>query len=490
MGKKEKMGMSETKGSNTIWTAKEAASATGGKASGDWSAVGVSIDTRTIQENELFVALQGEFGDGHDYVEQAIENGACAAVVSKAVEGVSEDKLLIVEDTLKAMNALGNAARARTGAKIIGVTGSVGKTGTKELLNIAFECQGQTHASIKSYNNHWGVPLSLSNMHAGTDYGIFEMGMNHPNEITPLTNMVKPNIAIITTIAPVHVEHFDNGIDGIVEAKAEIFDGVTEGGYAVLNADIPAFETLKEKAENKSLSVATFGESENAMAHLVDCLEAANGSRVKAIIMDEEVSFTLQIAGRHIAQNAMAVLLAVKLSGGDVQKAARAIERQEPIAGRGKRELLDLGVADNPVTLIDESYNASPSAMNASFKVLALVDPGRGGRRIAILGDMLELGKDSAKHHADLALPLKAANIDLVYTCGKHMKNLHDNLPANQRGAYKATSKELAEIVPDVLIPGDVVMVKGSLGSKMGLVVEALRALPDKFKKATKGQNI
>ncbi|MAZ76112.1 MAG: UDP-N-acetylmuramoylalanyl-D-glutamyl-2, 6-diaminopimelate--D-alanyl-D-alanine ligase [Micavibrio sp.] len=476
--------------SNTIWTAKEAIDATGGQTSGDWSATGVSIDTRTIQEGDLFVALEGEAGNGHDYVVQAIESGACAAIVSREVEGVSEDKLLIVKDTLKAMEALGCAARARTGAKIIGVTGSVGKTGTKEMLNTAFDCQGQTHASIKSYNNHWGVPLSLSNMHAGTDFGIFEMGMNHPNEITPLTNMVRPNIAIITTISPVHVEHFKNGMDGIVAAKAEIFNGVEPGGYAVLNADISEFDALNKVAEEKNLSVATFGESDGAMARLVDCLEAANGSRVKAIIMDEEVSFTLQIAGRHIAQNTMAVLLAVKLAGGDVQKAARAIERQEPIVGRGKRELLDLGMADNPVTLIDESYNASPSAMNASFKVLALVDPGRGGRRIAILGDMLELGKDSAKHHADLALPLKAANIDLVYTCGKHMKNLHDSLPANQRGAYKVTSKELAEIVPDVLIPGDVVMVKGSLGSKMGLVVEALRALPDKFKQATKGQNI
>ena len=221
------------------------------------------------------------------------------------------------------------------------------------------------------------------------------------------------------------------------------------------------------------------------MARLVDCLEAANGSRVKAMILDEEVSFTLQVAGRHIAQNAMAVLAAVKLAGGDIQKAAKAIERQEPIVGRGKREILETDQKDNPITLIDESYNASPAAMNAAFKVLALVDPGRGGRRIAVLGDMLELGKESDKHHADLALPLKAANIDLVYTCGKHMKNLHDRLPANQRGEHKETSKELAEIVPDVLVPGDVVMVKGSLGSKMGLVVEALRALPLKFKKAT-----
>ncbi|MEM9469101.1 MAG: UDP-N-acetylmuramoylalanyl-D-glutamyl-2,6-diaminopimelate--D-alanyl-D-alanine ligase [Pseudomonadota bacterium] len=473
--------------SNLIWTAKEAIEATGGRASGDWQAIGVSIDTRTILPGELFVALEGDAGNGHDYVAQAIEKGASAALVSQLVDDVPEDKLLIVEDTLKAMEELGVFARNRCGAKIIGVTGSVGKTGTKELLQTAFSSQGQTHASIKSYNNHWGVPLSLSNMHAGTDFGVFEMGMNHPNEISPLTKMVKPHIAIITTIAPVHIENFENGIEGIVDSKAEIFNGIEEGGTAILNADIEQFETLSKKAKALGLNVSTFGESDNVDAKLIDCLEAANGSRVKAIVMDEEVSFTLQIAGRHIAQNTMAVLLAVKLAGGDIQKAAKAIERQEPIVGRGKREIIETGIADNPITLIDESYNASPVAMNAAFKVLALVDPGRGGRRIAVLGDMLELGADSAKHHADLALPLKAANIDLVYTCGKHMKNLHDKLPANQRGTHKETSKELAEIVPDVLIPGDVVMVKGSLGSKMGLVVEALRALPEKFKKATKG---
>ncbi len=471
--------------SNMIWTSAEAVKATGGKASGEWHAYGVSIDTRTVKKGDLFIALKGDTGNGHDYVTKAIENGAVCAVVSKAIEGVDPKNLLIVDDTLKAMQDLGRFARERTGAKVIGITGSVGKTGTKEMLATALDTQGQTHASIKSYNNHWGVPLSLSNMHAGTDFGIFEMGMNHPNEITPLTNQVKPHIAIITTIAPVHIEYFDNSLDGIVDAKAEIFDGVLEGGYAVLNSDIPQFEKLKEKALAKNLKVATFGENEMAQARLLDCLEAANGSRVKAKILDEEVSFTLQIAGRHIVQNAMAVLLAVKLAGADVQKAAKAIERQEPIMGRGKREKLDIGEPHNPITLIDESYNASPASMNASFKVLALVDPGRGGRPIAILGDMLELGKDSAKLHADLALPIKAAGIDLVYTCGKDMKNLHDQLPANQRGAHKNTSKELAEIVPDVLIPGDVVMVKGSLGSKMGVVVEALRALPVKFKKAT-----
>ena len=475
--------------SNIIWTAKEAIKATGGScASDNWSAVGISIDTRTIKNGDMFVALVGDNGDGHDYVTKAIEKGAVVAIVTKEVEGVNLEQLLIVDDTLKAMEALGQAARARTGAKVIGVTGSVGKTGTKEMLATALGVQGQTHASVKSYNNHWGVPLSLSSMHAGTDYGVFEMGMNHANEITPLSQMVKPDVSIITTIAAVHVGNFDDGIDGIIDAKAEIFNGMEEGASAVLNRDIPAFNVLKEKAKNRKLQVFGFGEHEEADAKIIECLEAANGSRVKADILGQEVSFTLQIAGRHIVHNALAVLLAVKLAGADVEKAAKALAKQEPIIGRGKREIIDSGVADNPITLIDESYNASPAAVSAAFKVLALVDPGRGGRRIAVLGDMLELGKNSAQMHEDLQLPLKASNVDLVYTCGKNMRKLYETLPANQRGHHAETSKDLAGIVPDVLVPGDVVMVKGSLGSKMGVVVEALRALPQKFSK-NKGSN-
>jgi len=472
--------------SNTIWSAKEAALALGLEVQDDWVATGMSIDSRTTQEGDLFVALQGDNGNGQDYVSNALDNGAVAAVVSAPVEGVDNKYLLIVPDTLKAMELLGISARDRTSAKVIGITGSVGKTGTKEMLATALASQGQVHASIKSYNNHWGVPLSLSSMHAGTDYGVFEMGMNHPNEISPLTKMVKPDIAIITTIAPVHIEHFEDGMDGIVNAKAEIFDGVKKEGSVILNHDSEYYLDLKNKASAKDIRSFSFGEHENADAKIIDCLEAANGSRIKAEILGEEINYSLQIAGRHIACNSLAVLLAVSLAGGDVQKAANAIAKQEPIVGRGKREFLDIDNSNNPVTLIDESYNASPLAMSAAFKVLALVDPGRGGRRIAVLGDMLELGKDSGKLHAELALPLKAANIDLVYTCGKHMKKLYEQLPANQKGEHKDSSEDLAQIVPEVLIPGDVVMVKGSFGSKMGLVVEALRALPDKFTKKTK----
>jgi len=469
-------------GSNTLWTAKDAASATGGKTSGDWSVNGVSIDSRTVQKGDLFFAIKGDNGDGHAYAADAIKKGAAAAVVSQKIDGIPEEKLLIVEDTFKALQDLGAASRARSGATIIGITGSVGKTGTKEFLATAFGALGQTHASVKSYNNHWGVPFALSSMHAGSDYGIFEMGMNHPGEITPLSRMVKPDIAIITTIAPVHVGNFENGIEGIAAAKAEIMDGMKPGAKIILNRDNEWFDYLQTAAMKKGLEVFSFGEDNGADARLDNCIEAANGSRITAKIGDEMIDYTIQIAGRHIALNTLSVLMAVKLAGGDIKKAAKALSRQEPIIGRGKREFLDIGDKNNPITLIDESYNANPAAMRAAFKVLALIDPGRGGRRIAVLGDMLELGADGARHHAELALPLKAANVDLVYTCGKLMKNLHESLPANQRGVHKDSSADLAQIVPDVLVPGDVVMVKGSLGSKMGSIVEALRSLPEKKK--------
>lgn len=469
----------------TLWSHKDAQKATGGIATGEWVAAGVSIDSRTVKKGDLFIALIGENNDGHDYIAQAFANGAAAAVVSR--EGKTDSPVLKVEDTLKALEKLAAAARARSGATIIGVTGSVGKTGTKELLATAFSALGQTHASQKSYNNLWGVPLTLASMDAGCDFGIFEMGMNHAGEITPLTKQVRPHIAIITTVEAVHLGNFEDGIEGIVNAKAEIFAGLERGGAAILNRDNEHFEKLERKAQAAGAKIYSFGEHADADARMTECLEAANGSRVKAVILGEDVQFTLQIAGRHVARNALSVLLAVKVAGQDVHKAAKALATQRAIAGRGARELLDIGERENPVTLIDESYNASPASMRAAFKVLALIDPGRGGRRIAVLGDMLELGRDGERLHAELALPIKAANVDLVYTCGKSMKKLHDTLPANQRGQHADTSRELAQIVPDVLTPGDVVMVKGSLGSKMGLVVEALRALPERVRKE-KGQ--
>lgn len=475
-------------GSNVIWTSKDVADAVQGNAAGTWSATGVSIDSRSVAKGDLFIAIVGDNTDGHKYVADAIAKGAVAAIVSAPVEGVSADKLVIVADTFKAMEQLGVAARARTGAKVIGVTGSVGKTSTKEFLAAAFGALGQTHASVKSFNNHWGVPYSLSSMHAGSDYAIFEMGMNHSGEISPLSGFVQPDIAIITTVEPAHVGNFEKGVEGIAAAKAEIFDGMAKGGHAILNADNEWFEYLSAIAKSKGLIVHGFGESGKADAHLIDCLEASNGSRIKANIMGENVTYSLQVAGRHHVMNSLSVLAAVKAAGGDVQRAAKGLQTLEALAGRGRRETINIGDPSNPVTLIDESYNASPAAMRAAFKVLALIDPGRGGRRIAVLGDMYELGPDSAKLHKELAMPLEAAGVQLVYTSGPLMKNLYDSLPQDKRGAHIDDTKDLARIVPDVLVPGDVVMVKGSRGGgdkpRMQLVVEALRAMPEKMRKA------
>lgn len=467
-----------TASSNVIWTAPEAEAATGGKAGGVWTATGLSIDTRTVQPGDLFIALKGDRMDGHDYAAEALAKGAAAVMVSRIPAGLKPDApMLLVDNTFTALQGLGRFSRHRSGAKVIAVTGSVGKTGTKEMLARVFGALGQTHASKGSLNNHWGVPFSLAAMHAGCDYGVFEIGMNHAGEIAPLARMVQPDVAIITTVEPVHLENFKS-VEAIADAKAEIFEGLSHGGTAVINRDNPHYARLLAAAKTRGLNTLSFGENQDADARLDECLLASNGSRIRATVMGEDISFTLLIPGKHIAMNALSVLLAVKAVKGDLKKALTALETLQPVQGRGSRESLDLGDPANPVTLIDESYNASPVAMRAAFKVLALIDPGRGGRRIAILGDMLELGADAPRLHAELAMPLQAANVSLVYTCGPLMKNLHDALPPQNRGDHRDNSRELAQIVPDVLVPGDVVMVKGSHGSRMDVVVEAMRKLP------------
>jgi len=474
----------------SLWTASDAAKATGGNTLGQWIARGISIDSRSLQKGDLFIAIRGAAMDGHKFAADAISKGAAAVMIDREVDGIPADKILMVKDTFKAMQDLGIAARARTGAKIIGITGSVGKTGTKEMLGRVFSTYGLTHYSEKSLNNHWGVPLSLSRMDAGCDFGIFEMGMNHANEIAPLSGMVKPHIAIITTIAPAHIEHFSDGLDGIARAKSEIFAGMDKNGIAILNHDNPQFDLICSEAKRQGITkIFTFGTSDKVDARLLDCLVASNGTQIKAKILGEDITFSMKDAGPHIAMNVMSVLLAVKLAGGELTKAVSALRDIEPPAGRGKREILNMGEFNNSVTLIDESYNASPIAMQAAFKVMALIDPGRGGRRIAILGDMYELGNDSTKMHRDLALPLKAAGIDLVYTCGTLMKNLYDVIPEQNRGKHTDEAPEMAKIVPDVLVPGDVVLVKGSRGGgdrpRMQLVVEALREMSVKNSKSS-----
>jgi UDP-N-acetylmuramoyl-tripeptide--D-alanyl-D-alanine ligase len=458
-----------------LWSAAEAASATGGRNSRDWQAAGISIDSRTVAAGDLFVALVGPNFDGHDFVADALAKGAAAALVSRPPPNVgSGAPLLSVGDTQAALEALGAASRRRVEGRIVGVTGSVGKTGTKEALRRAFERQSPTFASAGSLNNQWGVPLSLARMPRETAFGVFEMGMNHPGEIDALSRLVRPHVAVITTVEPAHLGFFPS-VEAIADAKAEIFNGMDAHGAAVLNRDNPHFARLADAARARGLTrILGFGAHGDASARLVDCHLYATASAVTASIMGEIVDYCVAIPGRHWVMNSLAVLAAVKAAGGDIAAAASAMSTLTALAGRGRRHTLAL--AGGGAELVDESYNASPASMRAAFAVLAAIGPGKGGRRIAVLGDMLELGEESTRLHAALAEPLLDAGVDLVFTVGREMRALHDALPAERRGAHAPTAAEMADIVAERLRPGDVITVKGSFGSRMGEVVKRLLA--------------
>jgi UDP-N-acetylmuramoyl-tripeptide--D-alanyl-D-alanine ligase len=458
-----------------LWTAAEAARATGGNPQGDWQASGVSIDSRTLAPGDLFIALVGPKFDGHNYVADALAKGAAAAMVARVPEGVSADaRLLVVRDTMAALEDLGRAARARSQAAIVGVTGSVGKTGTKEALRRAFERQGTAFASAGSLNNQWGVPLSLARMPRDTGYGVFEMGMNHPGEIDALSRIVRPHVAVITTVEPAHLGFFAS-VEAIADAKAEIFVGIEPRGAAVLNRDNAHFARLADAARTRGITrILSFGNHPDAMVKLIDSHLYATASAVTASVMGEIVDYCIAIPGRHWVMNSLAVLAAVRAVGGDVGAAAGAMSSLTPLDGRGRRHRIVVG--GGTLELIDESYNASPASMRAAFSVLGASDPRRDGRRIAVLGDMLELGDDSARLHAELAQPLIDAGVNLVFTVGRDMRVLYDALPKRMRGGHAASSAEMAEIVVRRLRAGDVVSVKGSFGSRMAEIVKRVLA--------------
>lgn len=461
-----------------IWNSGDMAAATNGKATAEFTATGVSIDTRTLKKGEAFLALRGDKLDGHDYVAVAFKGGASCAIVSKGFKPADASwPLLVVNDTMEALVALGHAARDRAKATIIGVTGSAGKTGTKEMLYTMLEALGKTHASKKSFNNHWGVPLTLANLAPDAKYAVFEMGMNHTGEMAGLTAQVRPHIVLITTIEPAHIEHFKT-VEAIADAKAEIFQSMDDKGVAILNVDNQHFRRLKAAAEKQGLrKIYGFGEDEEAQARLVDCTLHADSSRVTADILGERVKYRLAIPGKHIVLNSLAALAAVKLAGGNLGAAVEALKNSEPVEGRGNRRVLTLAEGQPPVTIIDESYNANPASMVAALKVFEMVAPAEGGRRIAVLGDMLELGKDGPRLHAELANPLLKAKADILYCCGPQMDALYQALPPDWRGAHMHDSKELAAVVTAAVKPGDVLLVKGSAGSKMGYIIHALQSL-------------
>jgi UDP-N-acetylmuramoyl-tripeptide--D-alanyl-D-alanine ligase len=439
------------------------------------SVEGLSIDSRTVTPGEAFFAIKGDNRDGHEFVASALKARAGMAVVAagRRNEFAADAPLLVVQDVLEGLRDLAGAARARTAAKVVAVTGSVGKTSTKEALRLTLGRNGETHASVASYNNHWGVPLSLARCPASARYAVFEIGMNHAGEIEPLTRLVRPQVAVVTTIEPVHLEFFGS-LEAIADAKAEIFLGVEHGGTAVINRDNAQFERLASSAKRAGVArIVSFGEHQGADARLLKCALQSDGSGVEARILGTELTYKLGAPGRHLVMNSLAVLATVALVGADLALAALALAQLRPASGRGSRLTLDL--PRGTALLIDESYNANPASMRAALALLGQVETQALGRRIAVLGDMLELGPRGGELHRELAGSVLANNIDLVFCCGPLMRALWDALPASRRGGYAEISAALQGDVLSAIQAGDAIMVKGSLGSRMAPIVKALQ---------------
>jgi UDP-N-acetylmuramoyl-tripeptide--D-alanyl-D-alanine ligase len=466
-----------------LWTATEASGATGGRTTGDWQARGVSIDTRTLMPGDLFIALSDR-RDAHEFVAEALAKGAAAAVVTHVPAGVAIDApLLVVPDVQHALEALGRAARGRTAARVIGVTGSVGKTSTKDMLAQMLGGQGRVHASAASYNNHWGVPLTLARMPADTDFAVIEIGMNHPGEIAPLARMSRLDVAIITTVAAAHLEAFDS-IEGIAHEKASIFQGLQPGGAAIFRSGLAVTPILRKAAEHVGAMIVTFGEDDAADYRLDQPVLRAETTCANVLHKGTSRLFKVASPGRHFAVNALCVLATAEVLGLDPDIAAHDLGRWTPPPGRGTRERIVVDrVEETFFDLIDDAFNANPASMAASLEVLALTEPVHGmgsvgaGRRIAILGDMLELGAAEQALHAEIADLASLQAINVVHCVGPRMQALYARLPLRQRGEWVETAAELVPRVRRLFDAGDVVMVKGSKGIKVSLVVDALRKL-------------
>ncbi|MEP1614475.1 MAG: UDP-N-acetylmuramoyl-tripeptide--D-alanyl-D-alanine ligase [Roseobacter sp.] len=467
----------------TLWNAQDAATATEGTSTTPWAATGVSIDTRTLEPGDLFIALS-DVRDGHDFVAQALEKGAAAALVSYVPENVADTApLLIVKDVQRALENLGRAGRARMKGKVVAVTGSVGKTSTKEMLASMLTEQGRTHASVASYNNHWGVPLTLARMPEDTEFAVIEIGMNHPGEIAPLAKMAEPHVALVTTVAAAHLEAFDD-INGIAIEKASIFEGVVPGGIAVLNADLETSAILMSKAQDCKLRDITFGE--HGFDFKVLRIDVQQDTTVVRAQMGEvPIMYKISSPGLHFALNALGAVAVMAALRTDVALALGALGRWQPYKGRGQRERIYLDAVDTRLTLdlIDDSYNANPTSVGAALEVLSAAhvtnDIGRvsKGRRTAYLGDMKELGSDEIALHAGLAHLTATKSIDVIHCIGPLMRSLYDILPQAQQGGWFATSQEAARDVKTHIDSGDVVLVKGSLSMKLALVVDAIRKM-------------
>ncbi|SPF78382.1 UDP-N-acetylmuramoyl-tripeptide--D-alanyl-D-alanine ligase [Pseudoprimorskyibacter insulae] len=456
----------------TLWTSKEAVRATGGKITGHFEVTGISIDTRTIQPGDLFVALQAA-RDGHDFVAQAFEKGAAAALVSRFPTGVKGDApLLMVQDVLTALEDLGRAARARMTGQVVAVTGSVGKTSTKEMLRTVLGGQGKVHASVASYNNHWGVPLTLARMPEDTEFAVIEIGMNHPGEISPLAQMAQPDVAVVTIVAPAHLAAFES-LEGIAREKAAIFDGLKKGGVAIYNGDLPVSPVLRTAAKAKGAKLVPFGESRGTHTRATKITIGDETTQVEARAWRTPLTYTLSAPGRHFAVNALAVLAAAQAFGLDRAQAIADLANWSPVEGRGARQAI--AIDGGQLELIDDAYNANPASLGASLEVLAAAQG--TGRKVAYLGDMKELGVTEVALHAGIAHLPAMEGIDVVHCVGPLMRHLHAALPEAKRGRCCDTADEMAKGVAADLRVGDIVLAKGSLSMGLARVVDAIRKM-------------
>lgn len=453
-----------------LWTSQELDKATDGRAHGNWSVSGISIDTRSIQSGDLFVALK-DIRDGHDFVAQALEKGATAALVSHIPKGVDPLKLLIVDDVLPALGAMARASRERFKGKVIGVTGSVGKTSTKEMLRHVLAAQGKVHAAEKSFNNHWGVPLTLARMPRDADFAVIEIGMNHPGEIAPLAKLSQPDVALITIVAAAHLEAFEN-VEGIAHEKGAIFEGLRDGGTGIINGDLDVSVRLRAMTSN----VQSFGQNPENDWHLTDIVPSDDCVACQATYNGAKILYKVGAPGTHFAMNGLATLATVNAIGADLARAAISLGDWQPPAGRGKRHFVQLDPVRTEVgvDLFDDAYNANPASIGAALEVVANA---KGTRRVVLLGDMKELGPTASKLHADLANLPAMENIDLVHCVGPLMRKLHAALPVDKRGEWAETSAELAFKAHSLVRAGDVMMAKGSLSMKMSLIVDAIKKL-------------
>ena len=459
-----------------LWTAQELIAATGAKLHGTIARplTGIAIDSRNIAAGDVFVAIKGDSMDGHDFAAEALRKGAGVAVVSRATrEMMAAGPVAEVVDPLRALEGMGRAARLWSRGKSIAVTGSVGKTSTKEMLRVALTASGETHASAASFNNHWGVPLTLARLSRQAAYGVYEIGMNHGGEITPLTKMVRPHVAIITTVAASHLGHFDS-LDGIAAAKAEIFAGLEPDGAAIINRDNHYYEFLRAEAMKAgAATIISFGKHAEADVRLERVALHPTCCCIQAAVMGETVTFKLGLAGEHMALNSLAVLATVKLAGADLARAALALAGATPPRGRGVQQRLSIGRGE--LLLLDESYNANPASMAAALALLAQMKPGSQGRRIAVIGDMLELGQFGPQLHKDLAVEIQRHAVDKVFAVGPLSAETFAALPEKLRGVKATHSHDIIDPLMSFLRAGDCVMVKGSLGIRMAAVVQGLQ---------------